>query len=258
MRTIIITGSFFVFASLATVAHGQQLPETEADRQEAVSIRFGVWSKRYRGLSEDGFGLRAKLQLSGSVYRFRTIDELSNRDREVINSIGVRPSVEFELATPVENVRFIPSFDLAFNEALETGNRLLSGAVEGGFIHRIGGDPDDIESRIGLKYGSDYELDGLNFDDYLELNLRVRFRNLGIYESSKRRYVARPFVEISRFVDDIEFRLEDGTLFDVDTTAELGLSFGTDPRFRIFGIKAPEIRISYVFGGDFRGVRIRL
>lgn len=243
---------------LPVCIQAQEMPAAEADQQQYASVRIKVWSKRYRSIEEHGYGLQGELKVSTSVFRFRTLDEFLDPEIDVIGSVGLRPEVGFEFPTPIRNLYFTLALEAAINEAFATGNQVFSGALYTGLTHRRRGDPDDIETRIQLKYGTDYEFDGLNFDDYVELDLRVYFQRLKLFDTRQRRYTIRPYVETSRFVDDVEFKPDDDAVFDIDTTHELGFAFGVDPRFRVWGIKLPEIRIGYAFGGDFKGIRIRL
>jgi hypothetical protein len=47
-------------------------------------------------------------------------------------------------------------------------------------------------------------------------------------------------------------------LFDIDRQYEIGLEFNTDPRKTIWGIAMPRVKLGYVFGDDFKGIKIRI
>jgi len=189
---------------------------------------------------------------------FGTLDELFESDTELINSLGVRPKLEFEYPTSIKNISFVPKLEVAFNRSLDTSNKVLSGAVSAGFLHRRNGDDKNIRTRIRVKYGSEYELDGLNFDDYLELSLKVYLQEQRGFRVGKRHLTITPFGEVRRFTDTLEFVTESGAVFDVETQYEFGLEFNTDPRKKILGIALPRLKLSYVFGDDFKGIKIRI
>ena len=232
--------------------------ESNAEDQEYISIRIDVYSKNLKTVAEDGSGLKFKIAISTAVYRYETFDELFDSDIEHIKALGVRPKLEFEYLTPLKNIFFVPKAELAINRSLDTSNKVLAGAVEAAALYRRNGDNKDFRIRAGVKYGTRYEQDGLNFDDYVEVNLRVSLREMRGFRIGKRHLTITPFGEIKRFVDDLEFETRTGAFFDVDRLYELGFEFNTDPRKRIWGIALPRLKISYAFGEDFKGIKIRL
>ena len=125
-------------------------------------------------------------------------------------------------------------------------------------LHRKNGDDKDIRTRIGVKYGTRYEQDGLNFDDYVEVSLSVYLKQMRGFRLGQRNLTLRPYGEIKRFADDLKFETESGALFDIDRQYEIGLEFNTDLRKKIWGIAMPRVRLGYVFGDDFKGIKIRI
>ncbi len=232
--------------------------EIEAEEQEYVSVRIDVWSRRYKTVEEDGSGLRLKLALSTAVFRYRTLSDLLDPDTEHINALGARTKLEFEYPTSVTNVSFVPELELAMNRSLDTSNRLASAAASAALLHRRNGDPNDIRTRLRAKYATSYELDGLNFEDYVELSIRVDLKRLFAFDIGQRRLTFRPFGEVTRYLEDLEFKTERGSLFQIDRQYEIGLEISTDPRKKLWGVAVPKLRISYAFGDDFKGIKVRL
>jgi hypothetical protein len=241
-----------------SIAAAQTTAAEEAEKQDYVSIRIDVYSKHFRTVAEDGSGLKLKVAISAGLYRYKTLDELLDRDIEHLNAVGVRPKLEFEFPTPVKNVSFVPDLELALNRSFDTSSKALAGAAQAAFLYRKNGDDKDLKVKVGVKYGSQYEQDGLNFDDYVETNLRVDLKRLYGFKMGNRRVTITPFGEVKNFIDDLEFKTESGALFDVDRQYELGFEFNTDPRKKIWGIALPRLKISCAFGDDFRGIKIRL
>ena len=244
--------------ALSPMAAGQEDPASEAENQEYLSIRIDVWSKDYKSLAQDGYEMKLKLALSTALFRYRTLDDLLNRDTEHINAIGIRPKLEFEYPTSIRNISFVPELELALNRSLDTSNRVLSGAATAALLHRRNGDDKDIRTRIGVKYGTRYEQDGLNFDDYVEVSLSVYLKQMRGFRLGQRNLTLRPYGEIKRFADDLKLETESGALFDIDRQYEIGLEFNTDPRKIIWGIAIPRVKLGYVFGDDFKGIKIRI
>ena len=230
----------------------------EAEEQKYISIRIDVYSKNFKAITEDSSGLKLKVAISTAVYRYETLDELFDRDIEHVEALGLRPKLEFEYPTPLKNISFVPETELAINRSLDTSNRAVAAAVEAAGLYRKNGDDKDLKVRAGIKYATRYEQDGLNSDDYVEASLRVSLREIQGFRTGERYLTITPFGEIKRYVDDLEFETRTGAFFDVDRQYELGFEFNTDPRKKIWGVALPKLRISYAFGDDFKGIKIRL
>ncbi|MFC1680684.1 hypothetical protein ACFL1S_02675 [Pseudomonadota bacterium] len=247
----------FTLLAATPAAVNAEAPD-EAEEQEYVSIRADIWSRHLRTIENDGYQARLVVALATGLYRYRTLDDLFDDSIEHINSIGVRPKMEYEIPTSIRNVSFVPELELALNRSLDTSNKVLSAAATAGLLHRRKGDDKDIRTRVRVRYGSEYELDGLNSDDYLELSLKVFLQEQHGFRIGERNLTVTPFGEIRRYTDSLEFATESGAIFDVTTQYELGLEFSTAPRKKILGIALPRIRLSFAFGDDFRGFLIRL
>ena len=256
IRALVAIAALGVSPSLSMAQ--QTAVDGDAEKQDYISVRIDVWSKNYRTVEEDGSKLKLKVAISTAVYRYESLDELLDRDIEHINALGVRPKLEFEYLTPLQNIFFVPELEAAVNRSLDTSNKVLAGAAEAALLYRKNGDDNDFKIKVGFKYGTEYEQDGLNFDDYLEANLRVDLKRLLGFNLGSRWLTITPFGEIKNFIDDLEFETESGRLFEVDRQYELGLEFNTDPRKKIWGVALPRLKISYAFGDDFRGIKIRL
>lgn len=239
-------------------AFPQDSQSTEAEQQEYVSVRVDIWSTYLKTIESDGYKAKLKVALATGLYRYETLDDLLDSDIEHINSIGVRPKIEFEIPTSITNVSFVPELEMAFNRSLDTSNKVVSGAATAGFLHRRNGDEKDVRTRFRVKYGTEYELDGLNSDDYLEVSLKVYLQEQRGFRVGQRHLTITPFGEIRRFTDSLEFQTQSGAIFDVRTQYELGLEFNTDPRKKILGIAMPRLRLSFAFGDDFQGLKIRI
>ena len=154
--------------------------------------------------------------------------------------------------------RVLNILELAINHSFDTRSKLLAGAATAAWLFRNKGSDADFNARVGVKYATVSEDDGLNFDDYVELSLRVGLRQMKGFSLGGRRLTIRPFGEFKHYADELRFETESGALFDVNRQYELGIEFGAEPRKRIWGVTLPSLKISYAFGDDFRGIKIRL
>ena len=78
------------------------------------------------------------------------------------------------------------------------------------------------------------------------------------FGDAARRRAANDDAALCKFIDDLALVTESGALFEVDRQYEIGFEFGTEPRMRLWGIPLPKLKISYVFGDDFKGIKLRL
>ena len=254
------------FGMLIRVGYGQGLPETPPDevppekvRQKWDSIRITVYSRVLRDVNERDWGIRFRLRATTGIYKFETLDELLDTDSDHLQSLGFRPSLEFEFPTKFRNVAFVPNVELSFNRLRDSGRNLLSGALTGAFRYKKTRDNQDLILQASAKYGSRYDEEGLNLSDYIELSFAADLRkSLSIRVGAERRLVMVPFGKYSYFADNLEFETGQGLLFDVSERFELGLKFNTVPGWRLAGIRMPDIRISYFLGDGVKGIKIRI
>lgn len=251
----LLAPAFLVALGLLQPAHAQ---EEQAEEQEYVSIRIDVWSKRLRSVDPDGFGLKFRVALSTALFRYRTLDQFLDPETEHVNAVGVRPKLEFEIPTSINNVSFVPELEMAVNKSLDTRSNVFAGAAVAAWLYRHNGDDRDLQVKTSVKYATEFEDDGVNFDDYLELGLRINLKQITGFRIGERRLTVVPFGEFKHYADELEFETGSGALFDVTRQYELGFEFGTAPQKKIWGVTLPAIRISYAFGDDFRGINIRL
>jgi hypothetical protein len=245
----------------AQAGTGEPLSEedTEEVRQKWDSIRITIYSYVLRDVNERNWGLKFRLRATAGIYKFETLDDLLGKDVDHLQSLGFRPRLEFEFPTSIPNVLFVPNAELSFNHLRDSRRGLMSGSLTGAFRYIKTQDRQDLILEAAAKFGTRYDEEGLNLEDYIELSLAADLRrSLSIRIGAERRLVMVPFGKYSYFADNLKFETEQGTLFDVGQRFELGFKFNTAPGWRIAGIKMPDIRISYFLGDGVKGVKIRI
>ena len=200
---ITAVGLAILLLAAPEVVNAQTATDDQVEEQEYISLRFDVWSKDFRQVAEDGHGIKFTLALSTALFRYRTLDDLLNRDTEHINALGIRPKLALEYPTSIEHVSFVPEFELALNHSLDTSSKLLSAVAEAALLYRHHGDDKDFKVRIGAKYGTQSEQDGLNVEDYLELNLRLDLKRLDGLKIGQRKLAMTPFGQINHYTGDL-------------------------------------------------------
>jgi len=209
-------------------------------------------------LETDGYASRFKLNLTTAVLRYRTIDEFLDPDTIHFESLGIKPQLNFVVPTRWENVQFLPSMDLSLVHNFEIEQYLFAGGVTAALRYDDVKEKSRVLSTLSLSYGTRHELDGLNLSDYLRLRLLGQLRQNMKLKIGKHATTIAPFASISYFLDKLEFGIDDELTYKLDRQFEIGLIFSTLPRMRIWKIKIPELKISYVVGEDVSGIKIRM
>ncbi len=257
VAVIVVTASWSPSPAHAQGGAHDEPVEGEAVRQRFLSLRGSVYSKHLRSIDSDGWGLRFRLQASVGLYKFKTLDELLLPSIDSLGSVGLRPGLEFEYPLALRDVAFVPEIEVAANHVFDGSKNDLSAALTGALRYRRGGRADGLTITAAAKYASRLYEDGLNVEDYLEWSLAANFKQSLGARLGDRDLVVKPYAKFSYFTDDLQLDTGATPVFDVSKQYELGLEFNVAPRLRLWKLSLPGLRISYVFGDDTRGVRIR-
>jgi hypothetical protein len=231
--------------------------ESGGSRDTFSSIRGSVYSKRLANQEIRGYDARFRVQLSASVYRFSSFDEFIQEDEGRFKSLGIRPKLTWNLPTRWRHVSFIPALELQLTRRFDTNQNLLSGAVSGMFRYEGDRPGGHLVTYGYLKYGTRYDEDGLNVDDYVKIGLKAALnRSLG-WTLGKHTMEITPFGSASYYLDELDIGLDDDLVTHIEREYELGLELGSSPRMYLWKLRIPELEISYVFGDDTRGIKIR-
>jgi len=233
----------------------EPVPENRSDRY--TSVRGSVYKKRLARASEDGYDASFKLQISTSVYKYKSLDDLLDSETFHFNSFGVRPTYQLVLPTRWENFKFIPGIEVQLTRRFDLNKTLLSGSVSGRLRYEDQKKSGYMISYASLKYGTKYDEDGLNLSDYLRLKLKSTFDRSLDWSIGEHDQRVIPFVAASYYLSNPKIGESGDNFTRIDNEYEIGLTFGSKPRMRLWGVRIPEIQISYTFGDNVKGVKIR-
>ncbi len=231
--------------------------EPDARPDKYYSIRGTVYSSRLKRADSDGFDARLRLRLSASVYRYQSLADITDTDIRHLESIGLRPRIDFVLPTSRPHVTFNPSVELSVVRQRELGKTLVSGAVAAGFVYEKRDEPPSLKASATLKYGTRYDADGLNIDDYLKFTVRSSSRRHLGWRVGDSQATVTPFAAASYFLDGLDLGSREGLGDEIDEEYEVGLVFGTNPRLKLWKIKIPELEVSFTYGDRIKGLKIR-
>lgn len=213
------------------------------------------FSYRLRSLEKaDPWGLKLSLPISFGFHDFKFTDVFGNEVTKKLETVSVVPGVEFEI--PLRGNWVLKPFG-----ELGTGKDLAGGELA--FIYSAGLKSLGVWPRKGytLSLGSGLDYSGSTTYDgelsqgftTLEVGLDV-LRPLGF--SIKGREVDASVYLIARRFFDLEFAQLEGDPVDVKDLYEIGVTFGTEPRFTLWKLKMPRIGVAYRFSADLTSWRI--
>ena len=232
-------------------------PVSDDRSDRYTSVRGSVYKKRLARASKDGYDASFKLQLSTSIYRYKSLDDLFDDKTLHFNSLGIRPTMKWVLPTRWENVNFIPGAEVQLTSRFDLGKTLLSGSVSGQFRYEDQKKDGYLISYTSLKYGTKYDNDGLNLSDYLRLKLKATFNRSLNWSIGEHAQSVIPFAAVAYYLSDPKIGESEDNFTDVDEEYEIGLTFGSEPRMKLLGVRVPEIQISFTYGDNVKGFKIR-
>jgi len=256
---IYVANGIFLCCTILFSTHeviAEENPDKDSERY--YSLRASVYKKHFTDYEKDGYYSGLKLRLSAAVYNYDTFDQLLDPDILHLQSYGLRPRFSFKYPTKWENVTFQPGTEFAVTRQNELGKTLISGSVSGALDYDDLREESRIGSTVGLKYGTRYDEDGLNLDDYLSFSVSARYRQNLKWTIKDNVTTITPFVTLSYFLDELELGAVEELITEIERRYELGITLSTLPRIRLWKIKVPEIKFSFIFGDGVKGFKIRL
>jgi hypothetical protein len=232
-------------------------PVSDNRSDSYLSVRGSVYKKRLARAPEDGYDASFKLQLSTSIYNYKSLDDLLDEETLHFNSLGVRPTMQLVLPTRWENVSFIPTAEVQLTRRFDLDKTLSSGSVSGQFRYEDQKKDGYLISYGSLKYGTKYDEDGLNQSDYLRLKFKATFNRSLNWSIGEHAQSVIPFGAVAYYLSDPKIGASADNFQKIENEYEIGLAFGSEPRIKFWGVRIPEIQISYTFGDNVNGFKIR-
>ena len=202
-------------------------------------------------VEERPWGLRLKLTLFAGVYDFFLEDDVGFDLR--FQSLAATPGVEFLI--PVGGWMLKPFTEIGY--ARDFDNDLGFGVWSVGMRTIVTWPVGKIDLSFGTKaqYLSTFT-SGLEVsDDFGEVRLGLDARHpLGFTISGNPADLSLYLIR-RQYIDAIIERTE-GNSLEIEATNEVGFTFGTTPRTRLWFVKLPRIGVGYRWGANARGFRL--
>lgn len=176
------------------------------------SLRASIYSQDFGDLETKGYSSRFKFYLTTALLKYDTLDEYFDAKSLHIRSVGIRPQINFVFSTRWEHITVIPSLEMSIIRDYDVGKYLMSGSVAASFRYDNLREVSYLVSAVTLKYGTRYDVDGINNSDYFSLTLFGQLRQNMKWTIAGRTTTVTPFASISYFFDELEYSLEDDIL----------------------------------------------
>jgi hypothetical protein len=233
--------------------------ETAVTDQRYLSASGRIYKHEFWNRKDHGRSLRVQVRAKAAFHQFSTLDELLDLDRFEVSSIGLLPRIEAEFPVAgLDDVYFLPTQEFAFWYETEGDSPLPSFTTTLMLRYYTPGEHEDLSVSMAGRYGSKYAEDGINLHDYVSVFLEVATKHYLGVRLGKYKFIFTPYGKATYYTDELEFEVPGTDGVAIDTRYEIGGTFGTDPRWRIWRVKMPRVRITYDFSGDLSGIRIKI
>lgn len=201
---------------------------------------------------DHSFGIRLRFPITLASYSLTIADFLDDLNLVALSFV---PGVEF-LIPFGDRWYLIPRQDLGFTKDFEGGELVFISAtgVRGMYIRELA--PVELSLGSGLKYSFGKTSDPINDDDFALIEAGADLRYPLGFSVKGHAVDSSVFFIAKHYFRQLVFGQVGQEPIELERLYEAGLSFGTTPRPKVFGFRIPRIGVSYLFGDDFRGVKI--
>ena len=198
------------------------------------------------------FGIRLRFPVTFASYNLTIADFLEDLNLAALSFV---PGVEF-LIPFGRRWYLIPRQDLGFTKDFEGGELVFisASAVRGMYIRELA--PVVLSLGSGLKYSFGKTSENINDDDFFLVEAGADLRYPLGFSVKGHKVDSSVFFIAKHYFRKLGFGQVDEAPIELEHLYEAGLSFGTTPRPKVFGFRIPRIGVSYLFGEDFRGVKL--
>ncbi len=197
-------------------------------------------------------GIRLRFPISVATFSVSIADFLEELDVQAFSFV---PGVE--LLIPFgQRWMLMPRQDLGFTKDFQGGDLALisATAIRGMYIREF--KPLELSLGSGLKYSFSRTSNGLNDDDFALIEAGADLRYPLGFAVKGHKVDSSVFFVGKHYFRELVFGQVGQEPIRLERLYEAGLSFGTTPRPKVFGIRIPRIGISYLFGDELKGIKI--
>jgi hypothetical protein len=226
-----------------------------------LSIRGNVYSASLKRLGTDGWGAKVSVRASMGIHRFETLDDLLDLSKDNVATVGIEPKLILAYPVPyLDDVNISPraSFEILEDYSSGDTSTLLSTQAGLALTYNKPGYYEDMSVSLAASYGSRYAYDGLNPSDFAAASIEATSKHYLGFSIGKYKCVIHPHAKYGYYFESLVLETPDGDPLTLRSETEIGAKIQTDPRWRIWKLKMPRIKISYTFGDGIQGLKIKL
>ena len=97
----------------------------------------------------------------------------------------------------------------------------------------------------------------MNFDDYLKFELGTSLNRSLDWKIGNHVMQMTPFASAGYFLDDLEIGESKELFTAIESDFEIGVTFSSEPRMYLKMIRVPNMKVSFNFGDEVKGFKIR-
>lgn len=227
----------------------------DAGQQNVVILRIPI-SYMIRSPEDHPWGLRLRVPISFGIYNLNYEDFLGGIESERVRATTVVPEAEFLIPlgdhwTLKPRVGFGLGKDFHGGQTIYLGTSRLQGVYTRPWKNLV------FTFGSGAEYSFSDSRDGLYDDDFARLEIGLdTLIPFGI-DVGKRRVDFSLYVLGRHYFRALVF----GQVLDepivIEQEGEIGITFGSTPKPRIWKFPIPRLLIGYRFGENLRGIRIK-
>ncbi len=226
-----------------------------------ISVRGNIYSAHYRRLEKDGWGAKLTVRASMGIHRFETLDDLLHLTKDNIATFGIEPKLVLAYPVPyLDDVSISPraSFEVLEDYSSGETSTLLSTQAGLALTYNKPGYYEDMSVSLAANYGSRHAYDGLNPSGFASTSIAANSKHHLGFSLGKYELVIHPYGKYGYYFDSLVLETPEGNSLNVRNETEIGAKIQTDPRWRIWKIKMPRIKISYTFGNGVQGLKLKI
>jgi hypothetical protein len=254
-----LLGATLVPLSLASEGESSTNGTTDVDLNY-LSIRGNIYSASPKRLGTDGWGAKLSVRASMGIHRFETLDDLLRLTKANVATVGIEPKLILAYPVPyLDDVNISPraSFEILEDYSSGDTSTLLSTQAGLALTYNKPGYYEDMSVSLAGNYGSRYAYDGLNPSDFAAVSIEATSKHYLGFSLGKYKFVIHPYGKYGYYFESLLLETPEGDPLSVRNETEIGAKIQTDPRWKIWKLKMPRIKVSYTFGDGVQGLKIK-
>lgn len=228
----------------------------DAGQQDVANLKIPI-SRMIRSSEEHPWGLRLRVPISFGVYGIELGDFLEDLDLDRVKVLTVVPAAEFLIPLSA-GWMLKPRADLGLGKDFQGGDLIAIGAAGVQGVYTKPWKSLVFTFGSGVKYSFSNSSGGLYDDDFTRVEAGLDTLIPFGLDVGKRRVDFSLYVLGRHYFRELVFGQVLAEPIVIEQEYEVGVTFGSTPKPRIWKFNVPRLLIGYRFGENLRGIRLKL